>query len=132
VTGDLVNEPIHVISAVRLIPRWHDESFTYTCGCTGRQSTASGTDRHRTTTYDFPVGRDLTLSSRVHVTPLIGFSAAHPADREDETITTAGGIADSHSEDHQEFIASTVCGVDLAVAISRHSSFVPQRSAFRF
>lgn len=75
-TGDLVNEPIHVISAVLLIPRWHDESFTYTCGCTGRQSTASGTNRHRTTTYDFLVGRDLTLSSRVHVAPLIGFSAA--------------------------------------------------------
>ena len=108
------------------IPKWHDESFTYTCGCTGRPSTASGTDRHRITTYDFLVGRDLTLGSRVHVTPLIGFSAAHHADREDETITTAGGVANSNSEDHQEFIASMVWGVDLAVAISPHVAIVPQ------
>jgi hypothetical protein len=108
------------------IPKWHDESFTYTCGCTGRQSTASGTDRHRITTYDFLVGRDLTLGSRVHVTPLIGFSAAQHADREDETITTASRVVDSNSEDHQEFIASMVWGVDLAVAISRHASIVPQ------
>ena len=108
------------------IPRWHDESFTYTCGCTGRQSTASGTDRHRITTYDFLVGRDLTLGSRVHITPLIGFSAANHADREDATLTTAGGVVDTSSEDHQEFIASMVWGVDLAIAISRHAAIVPQ------
>src|SRR6476619_6298409 len=40
------------------IPRWHDESFAYACGCSGGQTIASGTDRHRITTYDFLVGRD--------------------------------------------------------------------------
>jgi len=108
------------------IPRWHDESFAYTCGCSGGQTIASGSDRHRITTYDVLVGRDLTLGSRVQVTPLIGFSAANHADREDETISSAGRMVDSSSVDHQEFIASLVWGVDLAIAISRHAAIVPQ------
>ena len=107
------------------IPRWHRDAFAYTCGCSG-QTLVSGTARHRFTTYDFLVGRDLTLGRRVHLTPLIGFSAANHADRDAETITTAGRVVDSTSDEHHEFIASMVWGLDLAVAISRHVAIVPQ------
>src|SRR5262245_38018053 len=108
------------------IPRWHEDTFAYTCGCSGRETLASGTDQHRFTTYDFLVGRDLTLGRRVQLTPLIGFSAANHADREAGTITSAGLVVDSTSEEHQEFTASMVWGVDVAVAISRHVAIVPQ------
>jgi hypothetical protein len=111
------------------IPRWHDAPYSYTCGCAGSQATASGTDSHRITTYDFLVGRDLSLGRRVQFTPLIGFSAVDHADRETETITASlasGNVVTSDSRNHHEFIPSIVWGIDLAVAISPHVAIVPQ------
>ena len=111
------------------IPRWHETPYTYTCGCSGARTTTSGTDSHRIATYDFLIGRDLSISRRVQFTPLIGFSVASHADRENETLTTtrtSGTLVDSTSRDHHELIPSLVWGVDLSLAVSEHVAIVPQ------
>jgi hypothetical protein len=111
------------------IPRGHDTPFKYECGCSGAQTTTSSTDSHRIATYDFLVGRDLSISRRVQFTPLVGFSIASHADRENETLTTtraSATIVESTSRDHHDLIPSFVWGVDLVVAVSEHVAIVPQ------
>src|SRR5262245_61940832 len=111
------------------IPRWHETPFTSTCGCSAARTTTSGTDSHRITTYDFLFGRDLSVSRRVQFTPLIGFSAASHADRENETVTitrASGTTVESNSQDHKELITSIAWGVDLTLAISERVAIVPQ------
>jgi hypothetical protein len=111
------------------IPGWHESQYSYTCSCSSGSRTFTGIEGHRLMTYGFFVGRDLSLSSRVQLTPLIGFAVVDHADRENETVTTrlsSGVTTESSASNPHEMIPALIFGADLPFALSHHVSLVPQ------